>query len=74
VRFTCLSTRRLAVLALASNAVFVTGGLALVRAPARVWQALALAPLFALWKLRLLLRLWMRRAPAQWVKLERGRP
>jgi cellulose synthase/poly-beta-1,6-N-acetylglucosamine synthase-like glycosyltransferase len=68
------STRRLAVLAVASNAVFVTGGLALVRAPARVWQALAVAPLFALWKIRLLLRLWMRRAPAQWVKLERGRP
>jgi hypothetical protein len=66
--------RRLAVLELASHAVFVTGGLALVKAPAPVWQALAAAPLFALWRIRLLLRLWVKRAPAQWVKLERGRP
>jgi hypothetical protein len=66
--------RRLAVLELASYAVFVTGGLALAKAPAPVWRALLVAPGFALWKIRLLLKLWLSRAPARWVKLERGGP
>jgi 1,2-diacylglycerol 3-beta-glucosyltransferase len=72
-RYGPASTRRLALIGVAGHAVFVAGGLALVRAPARVWQALALAPAFALWRIRLLPRLLLRRAPARWrARAERG--
>jgi hypothetical protein len=63
--------RRLALAGLASQAVFVVGGLAVARAPAPVWRALAFAPALAVWKLALLSRLWRGRGPAQWVRTER---
>jgi hypothetical protein len=49
-------TRRRALAALAGQTAFVLGGLALVRAPAPVWRALALAPALAADKLVLLAR------------------
>ena len=63
--------RPLALAGLASQAVFVVGGLAVARAPAPVWRALALAPALAVWKLALLSRLWRGRGPAHWVRTER---
>ena len=63
--------RRLALAGLAAQAAFVTGGLAVARAPATVWRALVFAPALAIWKLGLLGRLWLGRGPAQWVRTER---
>jgi 1,2-diacylglycerol 3-beta-glucosyltransferase len=63
--------RRVALANLASQAMFVAGGLMLARAPLRVWRALAFAPALALWKLGLLARLWLGRGPATWVRTGR---
>jgi hypothetical protein len=63
--------RRLAVANLGAQAGFVVGGLAITRAPAPVWRALALAPALAVWKLGLLTRLWLGRGPTSWVRTER---
>jgi 1,2-diacylglycerol 3-beta-glucosyltransferase len=63
--------RRLAVANVLAQAVFVAGGLALVRAPAPVWRALAFAPLFAVHKLGALARLAAGRGPTDWVRTER---
>jgi hypothetical protein len=63
--------RRLAVANLAAQAVFVAGGLAIVRAPAPVWRALAFAPVFAAHKLAALVRLAAGRGPSGWVRTER---
>ena len=63
--------RRLALAAAAAQAAFVVGGLALVGVPAAVWRALALAPALAAWKAALLARLWLGRAPIDWVRTER---
>ena len=63
--------RRLAVANLAGQAAFVLGGLAMLRAPAPVWRALAFAPAMATWKVGLLVRLWLGRGPASWVRTER---
>lgn len=63
--------RRLALANLGAQAVFVGGGLALVRAPAAVWRSLALAPVMAVWKLGLLVRLWTGRGPTRWERTER---
>ncbi len=46
-------------------------GLAVLRAPAAVWRALALAPVLGVWKLALLVRLWAGRGPAGWQRTER---
>jgi 1,2-diacylglycerol 3-beta-glucosyltransferase len=56
---------------LAGQAGFVAGGLALTRAPAGVWRALAFAPAQALWKLGVLGRLWLGRGPTSWVRTSR---
>jgi hypothetical protein len=48
------ATRPAGLASVAAQAVFVAGGLALVRAPAVVWRALALAPALAVFKLWLL--------------------
>jgi hypothetical protein len=48
------STRPIGLAALAAQAVFICGGLRLVRAPAVVWRALALSPALAVFKLWLL--------------------
>ena len=64
-------TRRAAFANVLAQGAFVVGGLALVRAPASVWRALALAPALALWKLGLLVRLWLGRGPTSWVRTER---
>jgi 1,2-diacylglycerol 3-beta-glucosyltransferase len=64
--------RRIAVATLAGQACFVGGGLAVVRAPRAVWQGLALAPLLALWKLRLLFRLATGKGPTRWVRTKRA--
>ena len=63
--------RRAAVANLAAQATFVLGGLAVTRAPAAVWRALALAPGLAVFKLGLLARLWLGRGPTNWVRTER---
>jgi 1,2-diacylglycerol 3-beta-glucosyltransferase len=65
------ATRRVAFGNLLAQGTFVLGGLALVRAPASVWRALALAPALALWKLGLLMKLWLGRGPTGWVRTER---
>jgi hypothetical protein len=63
--------RRAALANLGCQAAFVLGGLALARAPAAAWRALAFAPALALWKLGLLARLWAGRGPTSWVRTER---
>jgi 1,2-diacylglycerol 3-beta-glucosyltransferase len=65
------SARALTVANLVGQSAFVVGGLALVRAPAAVWRALARAPALALWKLGLLVRLGIGRGPTRWVRTER---
>jgi 1,2-diacylglycerol 3-beta-glucosyltransferase len=57
---------------LAGQAGFVAGGLALAHAPAAAWRALPFAPALAAWKLAVLGRLWLGRAPLDWVRTERG--
>jgi predicted oxidoreductase len=61
---------RAAGVALGGQVLFVLGGLALVRAPARVYAALALAPLLVVRKAALLTRV-ARREPAAWVRTPR---
>jgi 1,2-diacylglycerol 3-beta-glucosyltransferase len=63
--------RRAGLANLAMQAAFVTGGLALARAPATVWRALAFAPAMAVWKLVLLSRLLRGATPRQWVRTPR---
>jgi hypothetical protein len=62
-------TRRRALAGLAGQAAFVLGGLALVRAPAPVWRALALAPVLAADRLVLLAR----PSPRRWSDQPRSR-
>jgi cellulose synthase/poly-beta-1,6-N-acetylglucosamine synthase-like glycosyltransferase len=62
----------LALIALGGQAAFVVGGLALVRAPAAVWRALALAPLLVAWKLLLWARVLTGRGPSDWVRTRRS--
>jgi 1,2-diacylglycerol 3-beta-glucosyltransferase len=52
----------------------VLGGLALARAPAAVYRALAFAPGLVAWKLLLYLRLLTGRTPRRWVRTERYLP
>jgi 1,2-diacylglycerol 3-beta-glucosyltransferase len=63
--------RRLALANAAAQVAYVAGGLVLVRAPAAVWRALALAPALAAWKLVLLAGLAGGRTPASWVRTDR---
>lgn len=63
--------RRLALANLAGQLAFIAGGLALARAPASVWRALLRAPMFAIWRLALLLRLLAGRGPTRWVRTAR---
>jgi 1,2-diacylglycerol 3-beta-glucosyltransferase len=65
--------RRVALANVAGQIAFVLGGLALMRAPAPVWRALAFAPVLATWKLGLLARLWIGRGPTSWVRTARER-
>jgi hypothetical protein len=65
------ATRRVALGNAAAQAIFVTGGLTAVRAPAAVWRALAFAPALVAWKLGLHVRLWLGRGPTSWVRTER---
>lgn len=65
------AVRGLAAANVAAQVVFVLGGLAVMRAPAPVWRALAFAPALAAWKLGLLARLWLGRGPTSWVRTER---
>jgi hypothetical protein len=67
----CASRRRLGLANLAGQATFVLGGLAVMRAPAAVWRALAFAPGLAAFKLGLLARLWLGGGPTEWVRTER---
>jgi len=61
------TARRVGLANLAAQGAFVAGGLAVVRAPAAVWRALAFAPALALFKLGLLAR----RSPETWVPTAR---
>ena len=63
--------RRLALANLVGQGGFVLGGLALMRAPAPVWRALAYAPVLAVWKLGLIARLAFGRGPTTWVRTAR---
>ena len=63
--------RRLALANLVGQGGYVCGGLALMRAPAPVWRALAFAPALAAWKLGLLARLAFGRGPTTWVRTVR---
>jgi len=65
------AVRGLAAANVAGQVGFVLGGLAVMRAPAPVWRALAFAPALAAWKLGLLARLWLGRGPTGWVRTER---
>jgi hypothetical protein len=67
------ATRRAALAGLAGQAAFVAGGLALVRAPAPVWRALAFAPVLAADKLLVLGRLALGRGPRSWSDQPRTR-
>jgi 1,2-diacylglycerol 3-beta-glucosyltransferase len=69
-----LGPRRLALRSLASlvgQAVFVLGGLRLVRAPATVYRALLIAPALIASKSLLYVRLLRGRGPQDWVRTER---
>ncbi len=66
--------RRLAALQLLGQAGYVLGGLALVRAPAGVYRALALAPVLMAWKIGLYLKILAGRGPRGWVRTDRERP
>ena len=69
-----LGPRRLALFPLASlvaQAVFVLGGLRLVRAPGAVYRALLLAPALILSKSLLYVRLLCGRGPSTWVRTAR---
>jgi hypothetical protein len=69
-----LGPRRLALLSATSllgQAAFVLGGLRLVRAPAGVYRALALAPALIAGKSLLYVRLLRGRGPQTWVRTER---
>jgi hypothetical protein len=57
--------------ALAAQAAFVLGGLALVRAPASVYRALALGPFLAARNARLYARIARGRRPREWVRTPR---
>lgn len=65
------AARRMAVAALAAQATFVIGGLALVHAPASVYRALATAPLLAARNAGLYARLARGRRPSEWVRTRR---
>jgi hypothetical protein len=65
------ATRRVALGNLGAQAMFVAGGLAVVRAPAAVWRALAFAPALVAWRLGLLAKLWLGQGPTSWVRTER---
>lgn len=59
---------------LAGQGAYILGGLALVRAPARVYRALALAPVLMLWKVGLYVRILGGRGSKGWVRTERETP
>jgi 1,2-diacylglycerol 3-beta-glucosyltransferase len=63
--------RRRALANLLAQGAFVVGGLAVMRAPAPVWRALAFAPLLAAHKLGLLVRLGLGHGPTSWQRTER---
>lgn len=56
---------------LAGEAIYLTTGLLLARAPARVWLALLYAPVFVAWKVGLYLRVLAGRDRQGWVRTER---
>lgn len=52
-------------------ALYVASGLILSKAPARVWFALAAAPLFLLWKIPFYLKLALTKKPQTWERTQR---
>jgi hypothetical protein len=62
---------RVAMANLVGQAVYVLGGLRLVRAPIAAYRALLTAPTLALWKLGLYARLVARPGPTRWIRTER---
>jgi hypothetical protein len=59
------------VLAVAAQAAYVLGGLAVARAPAPVWRSLVHAPALVAFKLRIYLSALAGRGPARWERTER---
>ncbi|WP_152412809.1 glycosyltransferase family 2 protein, partial [Nitrolancea hollandica] len=64
--------RKLAAVNLIGQTSYITGGLLLVRAPASVYRALAMAPILTGWKLWLYARILAGRSPKNWVRTERA--
>jgi hypothetical protein len=62
---------RAAMVGLVGQALYVLGGLSLVRAPVVVYRALAFAPLLMCWKLLLYVRLLAGRGPRSWERTAR---
>ncbi|HEX6391758.1 MAG TPA: glycosyltransferase, partial [Solirubrobacteraceae bacterium] len=60
-----------AAVVLAGQAVYVVGGLAIARAPARVWLALLAAPGLIAWKGVLLVQQAVRGRPSRWLRTKR---
>jgi cellulose synthase/poly-beta-1,6-N-acetylglucosamine synthase-like glycosyltransferase len=65
------AARRIAALDAAMQAIFVVGGLRVVRAPATVYRALVAAPVLVVQKLGILGRLAVKGAPRTWERTER---
>lgn len=62
---------RLSGASLAAQLIFVLAGLRLVRAPAHIYRALAIAPILVVAKVALYARLIARGGPKSWVRTER---
>jgi len=61
----------LAAVLLAGAVVYTLAGLVLVRAPARIWLSLALAPVFVAWKLALYVGVLLGRGRHDWARTAR---
>jgi hypothetical protein len=62
---------RLSLAGIAAQALYVVGGLLLVRAPRQVWVALLHAPRLVIGKAQIAVRLATGRGPSAWVRTER---
>jgi len=50
---------------------YAVGGLLLSKAPRAVWCSLLMLPVYALWKIRLYVRLLVKGGPTAWVRTDR---
>jgi hypothetical protein len=66
------ASRRLGLLTVLGQAVYLFSGLWLVRAPAHVYKSLLYTPIFVAWKLLLYLRVWRQGDPEGWIRTRRN--